>query len=272
MNWVNYVQDFRRIGYPMPYAVKLTLVAVALAAVGAAGVATAAEGLWGARSGLGLKPSRDAALLPADPAFGGEAGHAWHARRAMDPVSYSGVRELPRLGLRSVESYSGIFHPLSDTWGSSIETGFVRESSLAPRRYSLGGQLHTAFAGGRGLSVGLKYRVYDADIGVRYGTVSESPSLNTAYGRTFGAAPGPSYQLQLSYQYSAAGTFGLALGREVETFTPYFEVPGNGPRQFTFTGQHWLTPSWSLSYDVLSNDPGNPFRLHSLRLGVRYRF
>ncbi|MBI1965106.1 MAG: hypothetical protein HYV99_00895 [Betaproteobacteria bacterium] len=260
------------IAHSMPHAVKLTLVAVALAAAEAAGVAAAAEGLWGARAGLGFKPSRDAAPPSADPAFGGEAGHAWRAGRATDPVPYSGVRELPRLGLRSVESYSGIFHPLSATWGSSIETGFVRESSLAPRRYSLGGQLHTVFAGGRGLSVGLKYRVYDPDIGVRYGTVSESPSLNDAYGRTFGAAPGPSYQLQLSYRYSAAGTFGLALGREMETFTPYFDVPGNGPRQFTFTGQHWLTPSWSLSYDVLSNDPGNPFRLHGLRLGVGYRF
>ena len=46
---------------------------------------------------------------------------------------------------------------------------------------------------------------------------------------------------------------------------------GAGLRQFSFTGQHWLTPSWALSYDVLSSDPSS-FRLQGLRLGARYRF
>jgi hypothetical protein len=77
--------------------------------------------------------------------------------------------------------------------------------------------------------------------------------------------------LQLHYQYNPTTTFGLVLGRELETFTAGFDSPGAGSRQFSFTGQHWLTPSWALSYDVLSNDPSS-FRLQGLRLGVRYRF
>jgi hypothetical protein len=41
-------------------------------------------------------------------------------------------------------------------------------------------------------------------------------------------------------------------------------------------GQHWLTPAWALSYDVLYNDPANMSTLRlqglGLRMGVRYRF
>jgi hypothetical protein len=39
-----------------------------------------------------------------------------------------------------------------------------------------------------------------------------------------------------------------------------------------FTGQHWLTPSWGLTYDLLSGESGDSMRVQGLRLGVRYRF
>ncbi len=258
----------------MRLTLKFTLTAIALAAATAAGVVAAQAELSNERAGLGLKPLRDAAAPPAGFAFGGEPVQPWQIRHPADYALYGGVRELPRLGLQSTESYGGVFYPLSGTWGSSLEAGIVQESLLAPRRYSLAGQLHTAFAGG-GVSVGLKYRVSGADFGLRSGTSGETAGMNgytLAALRLPGMSFGPSYQLQLSYQYSTASTFGLALGRDVETFTPFFDVLGNSPRQLTFTGQHWLTPSWALSYDVLSNDPGNPFRLQGLRLGVRYRF
>ena len=88
-----------------------------------------------------------------------------------------------------------------------------------------------------------------------------------------GAGFAPSYQLQMSYQHSAASTFGLALGREVETFTPFLDSSSSSQRQFAFTGQHWLTPSWALSYDLQPHDITSPLRLQGLlRLGVRYRF
>ena len=259
----------------MRLALKFTLIAVALTAAAAAGVAVAQAGLSTERAGLGLKPLRDAAAPPSGFAFGDEAVYAWQGTRPADYALYGGVRELPRLGLRSTESYGGVFYPLSDTWGSSLEAGIVQESLLAPRRYALTGQLHTALTGGGGLSAGLSYRVYDADFGLRSGTLRETTGMNSytlAPLRLPGTTFAPSYQLNLSYQYSAASTFGLALGRDVETSTSFFDVLGYGPRQLTFTGQHWLTPSWALSYDVLSNDPGNPFRLQGLRLGLRYRF
>lgn len=228
-------------------------------------------------AGLGLKPRGGAALMPADLAFGSEATQVWQARRSSDYTLYSGARETSRLGLRGAEAYGGIVYSLAGGWGSSLEAGYAPESPLSPRRYALTGQLHTALGEGRFLSLGLKYRMDDTDAGSRYGT-TDTPFLN-GYSYTLAPLrqPGaagylPSYQLQMSFQYSAATSFGLALGRDVETFTPVQDFAGSGPRQFTFTGQHWLTPSWALSYDILSQDAATPLRSLGLRLGVRYRF
>lgn len=258
----------------MCHAFRVAIAATALAVVGTSGIAAAQAGLSYERAGvgLGIKPQLDASL-PEKVAFGGEPVHAWPGRRP-DYTLYSGVRELPHLGLRSAETYGGIVYPLSGLWGSSLEAGVVQESWLAPRRYALTGQIHTTLAGGRGVSAGLKYRLFDLDLRLRSGTSGEALYLNgyTLAPRQPAAFAGPSYQLQMSYQHSAASAFGLALGRDLETFTPLYEVPGSSLLQFSFTGQHWLTPSWALSYDVLSSDLASPVRLQSLRLGVRYRF
>ena len=81
-----------------------------------------------------------------------------------------------------------------------------------------------------------------------------------------------SYEVRLNYRYSGSSSFGLALGRDLETLTPGLDSAANGERQLMFTGQHWLTPSWGLTYDLLSDEPGMSMRVQGLRLGVRYRF
>lgn len=254
---------------------QLTLIALLAFASGAA---TGEPGM--AReyvAGLGLQFRTGAATLPADLAFGSEATQVWQTTRSSDYTLYAGAREASRLGLHASESYGGIVYSLPGGWGSSLEAGYAQESPLSPRRYALTGQLHTSLSAGRALSVGLQYRMNDPDSGLRYGAPGEMPATNgytlTPY-RLSSVGFAHSYQLQVSYQHSTASTFGLALGREVETFTPFFDHAGygSGPRQLTFTGQHWLTPSWALSYDLLSQDATSPLRLQGLRLGMRYRF
>ncbi len=262
----------RANGIPMRHARKNALIAFALAIAGAAGAAAAADEWWGTRGGLGLKSPEETPAPSSYLAPGGDPAVGWPVRHPFDYALYGGLRELPRLGLRSTETVGGVFYPLSDAWKSSLEAGVAPESWLAPRRYSLSGQVRTALAGGRGISVGLQYRVYEtggALAGEPPGVIGSGYAPGIA--RTPGAALAPGYQLQLNYQYSPASSFGLALGRDVETYTPFSEVPGGGLRQFTFTGQYWLTPSWALSYDVLSGDPAN-LRVQGLRLGIRYRF
>jgi hypothetical protein len=253
-----------------------TCIAVALAASAGAAAALAQSGFMSDRFGLGLKARADpfavpAALMPVD-----DSAQLWQSVRPPEFALIGGVRDAPRLGLRAVESYGGIEYTTAGGWGSTLEAGFARDTPDSARRYSLGGQMRTALVNGRSWSVGLKYRVLDAESGVRPGTWSEGPAAQAytlAPLHTSGTAFSSSYQLQMSYQYSSASAFGLAVGREIETFTPYLDASGAG-RQLTFMGQHWLTPSWALSYDVLTSDPANPLRLQGvgLRLGVRYRF
>ncbi len=226
---------------------------------------------------LGLQPRAGAAKLPDYTAFGSEAIQVWQNARTSgtsEYTLYAGTRDAPRLGLRMPESYGGVVYSLPGGWGSSFEAGISQESLFAPRRYTLAGQLHTSLSQGRALSVGLKYGVYDTDAGLRYGATGDTP-VNNGYTLApwyqSGAGLAPSYQLQMSYQHSITSSFGLAVGRDVETFTPFHDPASSGPRQLAFTGQHWLTPSWALSYDLLQ-DAASPLRVQGLRLGMRYRF
>jgi YaiO family outer membrane protein len=255
----------------MRYSFHLVLSALLLA--GPVLCAQAANGLSIERSGIGLRQP-----LAATEAAAIRAWRSDFALAATAPESaastYGGLRHGTRLGLPAPESFGGISYPLSERIAGSLELGVIEGSALAPRRYSLSGQLQAAFESGSTMSIGLTWRVYEPDYGARPGgglDIAPANGYSLVPVRTPGTGLGPSYQLQLHYQYNPTTTFGLVLGRELETFTAGFDSPGAGSRQFSFTGQHWLTPSWALSYDVLSNDPSS-FRLQGLRLGVRYRF
>ena len=252
----------------LPFTALTTWLALAAAA------APAQTGLSFERAaGLGLKASYAVAGEPADLAFGGSGMRAWQLSAASEYALYGGARDTP--GLRASEIYGGVVHALPRGWGSTLEIAQATESLVSPRRYSLTGQVYTPMSDGRALSVGLKYRL-DGDAIARNGGAGDAPYSNSyslAPSRLPGSGLASSYQLQMSFQYSAAGTVGLAMGREVETFTPIFDpASAAGPRQYTLTGQHWLTPSWALSYDLLTQDPASPLRVQGLRLGVRYRF
>lgn len=230
-----------------------------------------AQAWWSGRAGLGLKPARDPFAI----------SEPWAEATELSALVPGGEYKLyagrrPVLGLQAAERYGGVLQGLGRGWSSALEAGITPEQWLAPRRYSLAGSLHAAFSEGRGLSLGLKYRLYEpggAGAFAGSGEPGWMPGMAAfGLGRVLSAGFGPSYQVQLNYQYSAASAFGLVFGRELETFTPSFDLPGNGGRQLTFTGQHWLSPSWALSYDLLSSDPASLWRVQGLRLGIRYRF
>lgn len=247
---------------------------IGLAAAIAPAPAAGQLGMWMDRAGgLGLRPDAGGTGLPADGAFSTGAAHAWQAMRGKEFALYGGTLETARLGLRAPETLAGIVQSRG-AWGYSFEVSHSNAAAFAPQRYALGGQIHTSLTEGRTLSVGLKYRVQEPDSAQRYGLPGDMTGPN-GYSLTGPRAGSysPGYQVQMSYQYSAAGALGLAVGREVETFTPFLDsAAASGPRQFSLTGQHWVTPSWALSYDILSQDVATPLRVQGLRLGVRYRF
>ena len=256
----------------MRYPPGLTLTAITLIAAALPPLCAAQARLSLEQSGLGL---RQQAEVTAEQPSSGEAAQFWQTRHPSDFALYGGARELARSGLGPAETYGGVAYAFPRGWGSSLEAGYAPESVFAPRRYALTGQVHTALSDGRALSMGIKYRVYDTDLGAR-GDALPTNGYALTPSRFSGAGIAPGYQLQFGYQHSAFSSFGFALGRDMETYSSAFDPTGNYPRQFTFTGLHWLTPSWGLSYDLLTGDPTSPntLRLQSvgLRVGVRYRF
>jgi hypothetical protein len=258
----------------MRQGLKLSVISLALAATGAAGLCAAQTGLSPQTAGLGLKADSRTSAPAAELLLGGDGPSPWQPRRS-DFTLYGGARDLPAFGLGPAEAYSGVAYALPRGWGSSsLEAAYAQESWFAPRRYAVAGEVRTELsAPGRALSAGIKYRVYDMDTGTR-GLAPGEPFVPNGY--SLAPSRDPGYQLQFSYHHSAASSFGLALGRDVETYTSSYDFTSTAPRQLTFMGQHWLTPAWALSYDVLYNDPANMSTLHlqglGLRLGVRYRF
>jgi hypothetical protein len=250
----------------------LSVISLALVAAGATGLCAAQSGLSPQTpSGLGLRADSRAGTPPVEALFSGDGPSLWQPRRS-DFELYGGARDLPAFGLGPAETYSGVAYALPRGWGSSsFEAAYARESPFAPRRYAVAGQVRTELsAPGRAVSAGIKYRVYDTDTGAR-GLEPTPPN-----GYSLAPSRDPGYQVQFSYQHSPASSFGLAVGRDVETYTSAYDATSTAPRQLTFMGQHWLTPAWALSYDVLYNDPSNMSTLHlqglGLRLGLRYRF
>ena len=250
----------------------LTLTAIALIAAALPLTCAAQARLSYEQSGLGLKQKTgEDSHLPS----GGEISHLWPTRQQSEFSVYGGAREAPRIGLAPAETYGGVAYALPRGWGSSLEAGYTPESLFAPRQYALTGQMRTALSDGRALSVGIQYRVYDADPGTR-GDAPLTNGYTLTPSRPLGISFAPGYQVQFGYQHSAFTLFGFALSRDLETYASAFDPTSGYPRQLSFTGQHWLTPSWALSYYVLTGDLGSasPLRLQGLglRLGVRYRF
>jgi hypothetical protein len=187
-------------------------------------------------------------------------------------LSYDGVREIPHLGLYSVESYSGVFLPLSDRWGSSLEVGVSRDSPIAAPRYSIGGQLHTTLLPGHGLSLGLKLNRAERaapgaalagrldPAGAGDALLADRLSGGSGYELNVNYLYGTRYSVRMAYQQSNAGHF----------YAPHGLTPGL--RSFALTGQHWLTPNWSMSYDIYASDPATLLQSPGFGLGLRYRF
>lgn len=82
------------------------------------------------------------------------------------------------------------------------------------------------------------------------------------------------HRLQLSYQYDDRNAFGLSYinGRD-------FDVPGSlrgmaypEVQGWSLGGKHWLTPSTALTYDLVQQELGAPYRRQSFQLGVRRNF
>lgn len=185
--------------------------------------------------------------------------------------NYGGVRGTPRAGLYSVETYSGIFRPLFDHWGSTLETGISRDTPFSLSRYSITGQFLAALAPRHGLSLGLKLSTADrSSFGAPLLTRTDPASANELLTERGGA--NTSYEFQLNYLYGTRHSVGMSYqgGNTSNYYAPYGLNPN--PRVIALTSQHRLSPNWAMSYDISASEPSALLQSPSLGLGLRYRF
>lgn len=192
---------------------------------------------------------------------------------------YGGLRETRRFGLDDTEAHAGLYYPVGDTWTALVEASASPTHEVLAR-YSAYGQIQKNLPGGWGLGLGLRHNEYSLTgtnvlsmFAERYwGNFRGAYTLYS--GRPEGAASAASHRVQLGYYYADRSSVGLSYsnGREVEYLGPSRGVLTSDVQNWTLSGQHWLNPSWALTYDVVNHEQGNLYRRQGLRLGIRHSF
>jgi|LNFM01.1.fsa_nt_gb YaiO family outer membrane protein len=194
-------------------------------------------------------------------------------------VLYGGLRETRRFGLDDSELHAGLYYPLGGTWTAQFEGSLSPTHEVLPR-HSVYGQLQKSLPGGWGIGLGVRHNEYTLSGSNVVSVLAERywGNFRGAYtlysGRPEGASSGASHRLQLSYYYADRSSVGVSYtdGREVENVGPPRGVLASDVRNWTLSGQHWLTPAWALTYDLVNHEQGSLYRRQGLRLGIRHSF
>lgn len=194
-------------------------------------------------------------------------------------VLYGGLRETRRFGLDDSEVHAGVYYPLGSTWTAQVE-GSLSPTHEVLAKNSVYGQLQKSLPGGWGLGVGLRHNEYTLTASNVVSLLAERywGNFRGAYtlysGKPEGGSSGSSHRVQLSYYYADRSSVGISYsdGREVENVGPPRGVLASDVRNWTLSGQHWLTPAWALTYDLVNHEQGNLYRRQGLRLGIRHSF
>lgn len=249
------------IAIPIANAAAEGLVPPGAAATVAVGGISASPGLWPRERQLGLKPDKYTR-------FAGDAS----ANPGPGLVFYSTTRVDGAPGWAQARSYSGVRYPLSIGWSSAVEAS-VQPLQSATRGYTLAGRLDRTLAGGRGLSLGLRYSVHEQDAPgmLPVGAVPAYPAVPELR-HPFATVSSSGYEVKLSYRYGERNSVGLSYGSatELDNARAWLDGYAAEGRLYGLTGRHWITPDWALSYGLVANGPGA--RSQGLRLGLRYSF
>lgn len=192
---------------------------------------------------------------------------------------YGGLRETERFGLKDSEAHAGLYFPLGETWGGIVEGSYSPTHEVLAQG-SVYGFLQKNFQGGWGLGLGLRHNEYTSTASNVTSLLAERYWSNfrgayTLYsGRPEGASSAASHRFQLSYYYADRSTVGMSYtnGREVENVGPPRGVIATDVQGWSVSGQHWFTPSWAMTYDLIQHEQGSLYRRQGLQLGLRRSF
>lgn len=192
---------------------------------------------------------------------------------------YGGLRETNRYGLADSEAHAGLYFPMGATWSGVVEGSYSGTHEVLPQS-SVYGELQKILQGGWGLGLGMRHNEFTTTASNVVSVLAERywGNFRGAYtlysGRPEGASSAASHRFQVNYYYADRSSVGLSYtnGREVENVGPPRGVITTDVLNWTLNGQHWLTPSWALTYDVVYQEQGSLYRRQGLQLGVRRSF
>ncbi len=192
---------------------------------------------------------------------------------------YGGLRATERFNLKDSEAHAGLYFPLGETWNAVVEGSYSPTHEVLAQG-SVYGFLQKSFKGGWGLGLGLRHSEYTSTASNVASVLAERywGNFRGAYtlysGRPEGASSASSHRLQLSYYYDDRSNVGMSYtnGREVENVGPPRGVVATDVQSWSVSGQHWFTPSWAMTYDLIQHEQGTLYRRQGLQLGLRRSF
>ena len=192
---------------------------------------------------------------------------------------YGELRETERFELDDTEISGGLYLPLSEAWTGLIEAS-LSDTHRVLAKNSVYGQLRRGFAGGWGLSAGLRHSEYTASatdllvLGVERYWASWRAAYTFYSGRPEGAGSGAAHRVELHRFYGERSSIGVSVakGREVENVGPPTGVITSDVTSLVLVGRHWISPEWAFSYELHRVEQGDLYNRNGLQLGIRYRF
>ena len=187
--------------------------------------------------------------------------------------------ESQRAAIGPFDLRSALYQPLGQSISSLADTHANALYEALPR-YTLSNQINRTLPGGWGLGLGVRQSEYSFITTNLLSFSAEHAWGNLRSGYTLysnradGSDLGSAHRFQVSYAYGERNSVGLAytVGRDIESSALALGMPLADVRDLTLSGRHWLSPNWTLTYDVLSQEHAYLNRRQGLRLGVSRSF
>ena len=197
--------------------------------------------------------------------------HTRGSRRVSD-------RDFRRLGLADTEARTQGQFALGESWTTQFVTGSASPGDPLARQ-TIHGQFERMLPGGWGIGLGLRRNDYRtaASNALSLSAERQWGDFRGAYTLISGLPEGQStesHRFQLSYQYAARSSVGLAYtnGREMDYLGWTRGLSATEVNNWSVGGLHRLTPAWAITYDMVRGTQSSFTPQQGLRLGVRHDF
>lgn len=187
-------------------------------------------------------------------------------------------RDFRRLGLADTETRSNAQFSLGEYWSTQFVTGSASPNDPLARQ-TFHGQFERLLPGGWGVGLGLRRNDFRtvASNALSLSAERQWGDFRGAYTLISGLPEGQStesHRFQLSYQYAARSSVGLAYtnGREIDYLGWTRGLAAADVNNWSLGGLHRLTPAWAITYDMVRGTQSSLTPQQGLRLGLRHDF